>query len=467
MGFASSLVGPVPGSRASLAPGRLLLSGAEFWVDAALSGRAGGKLLNLGTGGSALDATFGSTTGSDANDPVDLSWAGVNYLYLPGAGANYAEAPHNANLAVTGDIDIVVRVGLDDWTPASDQSLISKRVTAGQHCYQFSVVNTSGALAFSAILDGTTLSTATSSAAPPFVDGSSYWVRATRVASTGAVTFYYAADQATEPSSWTQLGTTASTTSGSLFNGTDNVQVGCNRNGLNLAQGKFYRAIVRNGIGGTTVFDADFTRGITSGGQATFTESSANAATVTINRATSGRKAVAVVRNVMLLGTDDRLEVADNALINFGAAQDFTLVAVSRLWATAAASARFFDKDNAAQRYLLLVNGTGANNATLQVRDAVPNTVTSTAATAGTLGNLTVYAGRMNRTTNLIDVFTNNNVSTTTSVAAVGDTTNVAPLRIGGGTAGFNDMELVAAAVFRRALTAADIAAIVAWYGAS
>ena len=38
--------------------------------------------------------------------------------------------------------------------------------------------------------------------------------------------------------------------------------------------------------------------GITNGGQTTFTESSANAATVTINRSTSGRKAVAAARKL-------------------------------------------------------------------------------------------------------------------------------------------------------------------------
>ncbi|MFZ9922747.1 MAG: hypothetical protein ACO3E4_07540, partial [Candidatus Nanopelagicaceae bacterium] len=52
------------------------------------------------------------------------------------------------------------------------------------------------------------------------------------------------------------------------------------------ARGKFYRAQVRNGIDGTVAFDANFETAMTSQTVGSFTESSTNAATVTVNRTT-------------------------------------------------------------------------------------------------------------------------------------------------------------------------------------
>jgi hypothetical protein len=46
--------------------------------------------------------------------------------------------------------------------------------------------------------------------------------------------------------------------------------------------GRIYRAIIKDGIDGTTVFDADFTQ--VASGATSFSESSSNAATVTINQ---------------------------------------------------------------------------------------------------------------------------------------------------------------------------------------
>jgi hypothetical protein len=284
-------------------------SSALLWIDAQRSSVSSGALTNLGTAGSAYNARFGSTTGVDSFDPALLTHTGTNYLYLPGAAGNYASTPDSAALDITGDLDLIAWCALDDWTPAASNVLISKFFGAGTYSYEL-LIAPSGFVQLRWSADGTTILTRNSTVAMTTTDGTATYVRATLDVDNGAgghdVTFYTSPNLVT----WTPIGTVV-TTAGvtSVFASTANLFVGSRTDTGSPATGKFYRAIVRNGIGGTTVFDADFTTGITSGAQTTFTESSANAATVTINRATSGRKSVAVTRPILLFGTDDYLEV--------------------------------------------------------------------------------------------------------------------------------------------------------------
>ena len=304
------------------------------------------------------------------------------------------------------------------------------------------------------------------------VDGSAYWLKTTLTAATGKVDVSFAADQTTEPTAWTTIASQAGLGATSIANVNAPLEVGSAFTGSsNLAAAKFYRAIVRNGIGGTTVFDADFTSGITSGAQTTFTESSANAATVTINRSTSGRKSVAVVRPVWLLGTDDFFEVADNALLDFGASDSFTVVAVVRQWATPASFGRYVDKTQASDGagYRINNNDTTIGRQYLVIDDGPTFTNTqSGASNSFTAGQLVAIAGVRDTAADTIRSF-NNGLATS---AAVTDTTtgslaNTGALRIGAGSAGnYQDFELLAVAVFRRALTAAELATIATYYGA-
>jgi hypothetical protein len=93
----------------------------------------------------------------------------------------------------------------------------------------------------------------------PFSGSTTGWVRCTYVAATGIVTFYTAADSPTIPGSWTALGSTrALTPTGALFNPTSATrwQVGDVTTGsANPLAGRIYRVILRNGIGGTALFD--------------------------------------------------------------------------------------------------------------------------------------------------------------------------------------------------------------------
>ena len=74
----------------------------------------------------------------------------------------------------------------------------------------------------------------------------------------------------------------------------------------------------------------------------------------------------------------------------------------------------------------------------------------------------------VDRTAQTIQGFTNATISLTASTAAVGTAVSIYPLRIGArgdAASSFQDFELLAVAVFRRALTATEIATINTYYG--
>lgn len=447
-------------------PALELLKSATFFIDAANAKTGDAYAFNQGTGGFALDARYGSSLAigaADTNDPLLLPWTGENYVYLPGVTGNRAFTPDAAPLKITGDIDIVVRVALDDWTPAAANALCAKESSSTARSYRLHVTSSS-ALAFVYAADGTTAVTATSTISLSVTDGSTYWVRATRASGSGNVNFYYAADQATEPTTWTQLGTTVLGATGALFDSTSVVEVGTVFGGGSLlSAGKFYRAIVRNGIDGTIVFDADFTTGVTSGSQATFTESSSNAATVTINRSTAGRKASAVTRNGWLFGTDDYMEVADNALLNMDAAQSFTVVAVVRQWDTPASGIMINKISPGAVGWRLQNNVAALQFVMANYDGTIINSSNTSVATSGALSLVSAIASASEYSASLNILPSALKVARTTASLST-----VNPLRIGCHSSvatAFTDFELLAVAIFRRALTATEIATINTYYG--
>jgi hypothetical protein len=94
------------------------------------------------------------------------------------------------------------------------------------------------------------------------------------------VTYYTAPDSSSEPS-WTgqELGTAQSTTPSNIYSSNSQLEIGSNLGGGSPLTGTIYRAIVRSGIGGTTVFDANFA---TAAADALAFNESSNNATVTI-----------------------------------------------------------------------------------------------------------------------------------------------------------------------------------------
>lgn len=202
-----------------------------------------------------------------------------NCLVLNGVSGNYAIRVDAAAVDISSDIDIRSRAAASSWASGSVQTLVSKW-TGSSNAYMLRVSAT-GALQLSLSQDGSTATTATSSQVLGVSALAETWARATWRASDGRVQFFTSPDGQT----WTQLGTDQTIALASIANATAEVIVGARNSGVTeVFSGRIYRAQIRNGIDGTIVFDADFTR--VPKLAADFVESSSNAATVTIN--TSG-----------------------------------------------------------------------------------------------------------------------------------------------------------------------------------
>lgn len=458
----------MPSSLGIVASGEDVLNDAVLWLDASLSSVSGGKLTNLGKGGSALDAQFGSTTSTDTNDPLLLTHTGTNYLYLPGVGTftNSVTSPSSTALnSVTGDAEFLLDFAMDSWN-TSTVDVVGRNGADPNRVWMIRILST-GVPRLAIYPSGTNASIInyTCPSVVPFTAAQRGQLKITLDVDNGSSQSVATFSTATDGSTFTTLGTATGAVTSLLGTTATGLAMNVSQGASEFA-GKLYRFSFRNGIGGTTVFDADFTTGITSGAQATFTESSANAATVTINRATSGRKAVAVTRNVLLFGTDDYLEVADNDLLNFGASESFTVVAVARVWATLPAFASIMAKKisgNVADvGWSIYVATAGALNPRLSDGTVQP------APSPGTLtsGSLRLVGVVRNVGADTITGYLNNAANSITD-SSTGTFANAEVLRIGrlsGSGTSYTDMEFIAAAVFRRVLTANEIATIVARY---
>jgi len=464
----------VPSTLGVVASGEDVLNDAVFWIDAALSSTVSGAATNLGKGGSALNAQYGSTSGSDTNDPTLLTHTGTNYLYLPGISGNFVSCPDPSVLAGVAALDVRAWVAAADWTPSAGTVICAQSATSDQNFRFYIASGSTGRITLDTSTNGTTFLVATSSAAPTITDGSALGIRATWRASDGRVQFFTkaitTASDVADNTGWTQLGTDQTGVVGNTFNSTRQLTIGTNSSGTSEPfAGLVYRVWIATTIDGTTVFDANFTTGITSGGQATFTESSANAATVTINRATSGRKSVAVVRPVLLFGTDDYLEVADNDLLDFGASDSFTVAAIHRAWGTQATGTSLVAKKANAtattQGWMLGSGTTTALQGQGQVGDGTNGTTaTSASRTAGAVSTSTLVR---NVTADTLTTYLGNTAGTPVTDATTGTLVNSEPVRVGRLTSagtGYFEGELVAVAVWRRVLSTNEIATVVARY---
>lgn len=286
-----------------------ILKEAVWWIDAAHSSANQQIIENLGWGGSVLNTTCGSTQSVDSNDPKYLDWQGENYVWLPGVASNYMSVPDEAALNLTNsDCDIRVKCALDNWITGSVQLLVSN----GSNAYAYRLeVGTSGGLVFRYTDTTSTLRSAWSSLPLPIANGQDIWVRAAHNLSAGTVDFYTSNDGVV----WSQFGSQQTITVGTRVTNTDPTWIGCRLGNADLTTGKIYRAIVLGGINGTPVLDVD-TSVVTSGSQTSFRARTGQ--TVTINRSTSGRKAVAVTNPLWLFGTDDYMEVQSRWLEHTG-----------------------------------------------------------------------------------------------------------------------------------------------------
>lgn len=182
----------------------------------------------------------------------DTAYLSGNALVLGGAASRNASTPSTTALSISGDIDIACRAGLSQWQN-STQTLVSKYL-ADTSGYEFSIVD--GYLKFT-VRAASTINALTAEK-PNLIDGNNYWIRVTRVAATGVITFYIAPDSVQYPTSWTTVGTTAGTSGNIATTSPQILKIGETSVSGQNATGKIYRVKISNSINGTAVFDADF-----------------------------------------------------------------------------------------------------------------------------------------------------------------------------------------------------------------
>jgi hypothetical protein len=235
-----------------------------------------------------------------ASQPLLLAHNGAssdNYWYNS-VGGNYCSTPNATANQITGDIEIIVKCAFNSITAYMD--FVSKSdASVG---YSFAILNTR----FLTFVCGATPSgtiSATSTVALSIALLSTIYLKVTRQVSNGEVKFYTSNDGI----SYTQLGTTITSTTGNIRLGSQPLEIGQNVSGSNNRLiGKIYRATISNSIGGAPVVDFNPATYNASTSQTTWTSSTGEVWTINTATATSGYKGVLVDRSIVQSdGVDD------------------------------------------------------------------------------------------------------------------------------------------------------------------
>jgi len=203
---------------------------------------------------------------------------GINgdaYASFTGVLSNYIQVAHSAAQAITGDIDIRVKVLPDDWTPSAQQIIISKYGPTDPNRGWFLALNTSGTLSLYWCPNGNYASQVNmaSTAAVGVADGIPTWLRTTLDVDNdaGGYSLKFYKSTTYDGDYWTQIGDerigAAPTT---LPNISIPLELGNRTSGGsgNAFTGKIYEAHVLSGIEGECVaspnMDQAFPAGTTS-----------------------------------------------------------------------------------------------------------------------------------------------------------------------------------------------------------
>jgi hypothetical protein len=398
-----------------------------------------------------------------------LTHTGSNYVYLPFVfgQTNHMRSPDSAALDITGDIDLRVKIEADDWNQGGTGVLVAKYGASGQRSYLMQLA--AGRLSLVWSNNGTTENVAQSTVTTlnTTANFTTLWLRGTLDVDNGAsgrtITFF----TSTDGTNWTQYGdpvVQAGVTS--IFNSTALLRTG-DQNGGNVFGGKYFRVQVLNGIDGTVAFDANCETSITSFGQETFTESSTNAATVTINRAGTTYRAAGITQPGYLFPgavntfTPNNLDATD-----MDASDSFSVVLIMRQWGNQASFNRFLSKaKNLTRGYSI----NQLNNTTTVSIYISPDATSIRRDQTIVLGQLSCLVAVVDRSAQTLRIFNNGTATqATTSTSAIGSLRNTFSLRIGSDAFGGSnsDMEFISAAIIRKALSQDEINRITAYYQA-
>jgi hypothetical protein len=167
-------------------------------------------------------------------------------LVFPGTGGNFLQIPSAADQQLPGDFEVVARV------QAPPAGFPNATVVAKNGSWYLWLSPTNISTGFTLTPSGSTFP---GSIAHGFAPGTIYWIKATRVAATGAVAFYTAPDSPYEPTTWVKLGADVIGTAGTIAFPAIPITVGVYSTFASPLRGRVLRVICRNGIGGSTYLD--------------------------------------------------------------------------------------------------------------------------------------------------------------------------------------------------------------------
>lgn len=186
----------------------------------------------------------------------DLTY-GPAMATLDGTASNYWATPDKAAFAGASALDVRFAASSNDWTPASNPTLIAQYTVGTQQAWRV-FVNSSGHLALWTSANGSTDSARSSGVVVTGVDGQVMCCRVTWDNGTGQTRFWikrvtspaHARRACQSDDGWMQLGATASGVTHSLFNSTSQITIGSNDTGGNSWAGDVLYAQVATAIDG-------------------------------------------------------------------------------------------------------------------------------------------------------------------------------------------------------------------------
>ena len=184
-------------------------------------------------------------------DYLQTGTEGDAYAIVDGVYGSKITTPQTEDFEITGDIDISVKIAADNYSSSTEKSLVDHLGgSSGNRGYEFYLAATTSIPHFYWSPDGTTLINQQASIAPTVVDGEALWFRVTLDADNGASGYTLQFFTSSDGSTWSQLGNTI--TGGdvtSIFANDYQMTLGSRSGVSNLWSGKYYEAVVKDGIG--------------------------------------------------------------------------------------------------------------------------------------------------------------------------------------------------------------------------
>jgi len=397
-------------------------------------------------------ARFGSAIGADTNDPLHLPFNGQKYLHCPGEPSNYGITTNAVWPADGGEIILEV-----DIAPGTASTGLARGVGGGDNFLRCLYDAVNERVSFQWFKAGGAYGGGT----PGEAHARGVRKRWRGVISSDRSTItqqeYVSGSwetRATRPVTDFQTGRPTA------------LAIGYRDSFSGVGDQRFAGAIHRLTLtsGGTAV--ADFNPADSAEPHTSWV-SSATGETWTINRSATGRKAVLVDRPLLLLGTDDYLEVSNHADLNFGAGEDFTVCLAYRTYWTAQVSGRgLFGKKSGygvgGSGYQAYYSSTYSSGMTLRLSDNTVEDVALLGSGLNPVGSAGLVSMRRVAGANLAGFTPLGTSSIASNTASLH---NSLPLQIGRASADYADFEFIGAAIFREALTPADLALVAAEFG--